>query len=333
MPLHLLLATKRGNNLLSDDQTSSSNWLRIIQQLVDNHPESVVTASSDQKKRPLDTVLEASNLPQVIMECICRSVPSRLRFFQLRPSPIMASLSHAKALSQLLPQLTVFECKRKEWHLDGWIHFLDSLACNDSIRTVTLVLPSKIPQRLYLKPLSRALDKNSSLTKLSLIYQNSSELSTGDNDFTEIVQTIFDHNVVDSLTLVGIHFQMKALSESLTYNNTSLMEWNLEGCTTLEVDRLVNVLLRHNATLQKVVLPPGTDNETKQKVFYGTLLNRFGRKQLHSPVDATSLDTVCSILGSLQNCQDYIVQQGVRIEMYQLRYGLLRESPSLWYKG
>lgn len=316
LPLHVLLSS--GNN------PRSSLSLSDLKALVDIYPESTVMTSVD-RKTAAETVLQDPNIPQEVREYVCSRVPRCVRYFQLRSSPSTVNQNVAKALCKLLPQVSVLECKRTIWDAEGWGTLLAALETNRSIRSLSLVLPHNLPFSDYEEALQRMVQRNSCISKLTL-YDNfvATSMKFADRkDLTTVVVALLQHNVVQSLTLIGVHLNMDSLIEPLTHN-TSLTEWNVEYCYTLCWNTLTKILSQHNTSLKKVMVPSKCSK--RKDILYWTALNQYGREKVRRCW--TTMDFV-SQLESL-NHQDYVIQQGMRIEMYQVRMGLLRESPDLW---
>ncbi|CAB9528020.1 expressed unknown protein [Seminavis robusta] len=349
LPLHMLLdgsATTRSTRRCcsTDDVTS----------LVEAYPEGTVMTSVDRRSTPLDTVLEVSNqFSQTVRDTVCSRVPKKVRFFQLknqlhqrqpqqlqlnnnqRHNQRQTSLVVSTALSKLLPQLTVLECKHVEWDLEGWTFLLSCLETNTSIRYLSLNLPTTttniVQAKDYIDPLTNCLARNTSVTKLSLLHRHPTTThamtAMWDEtvDYTTLVQAILHANTVTSLTLVGTAFDTKQLTLALAHN-TSLTEWNLEGCSKQQVDfcQLDVALENHNTSLKRVTVPP---SRYRQDILYWTAMNRFGRKYIRK--NTASLEQVIVLLATLKHMK-YVIQQGQRVERHQIYYGLLREAPSLW---
>lgn len=94
--------------------------------------------------------------------------------------------------------------------------------------------------------------------------------------------------------------------------------WALEGCQGLvDFQQMATPLQYH-----KVVVPP----QHRHEILYWTSLNRFGRIYFRQP--SIDIEQRITMIATLRR-QVYLIQQGLRVKMDQMRCGLLRESPSL----
>lgn len=333
LPINVLLASK-SNGSARHSSHSCNMPLLDVQLLANIYPASLTMAPPGRTKTPLDIILELPFLCQNIMKEICSHIPQNMQFYQLQSYPSPVVLPQAQALSLVLEKMTVFECKRNEWELDGWIYLLSSLKTNTCIRSLSLVLPN-FPgfTEIADHALQSMVSHNTTVTTMSLFAADctasSANMTNAAPNLTNVVIGILEQNTVQSMTLGGVYLKMDALVHSLTYNN-SLSEWNIECCNTLDFHQLLDTIEKHNTSIKKIVVPPIVCHTVKRAILYWTVLNRFGRKQFRRTT--TNVDQVWNLMETL-NDQDYVIQQGMRIEMYQLRYGLLRESPGLWSQG
>jgi hypothetical protein len=254
-----------------------------------------------------------------LVDHLIQQVPKHVHFFHLRSETAIGNVQQATALSKLLPQLNVLHCKQSHWDLHGWTLLMSLLQSNKSIRELTLVIPDSSYCNTYMEALEKMLFENQRLERLTLINR-----STDQYDFTNMVTAILDNNIVSSLTMVDMFFEIESLARPLT-QNTCMKEWNIEGCKTLEHNKLALVLEKNNRSLKKVIVPSFCPKI--HTITYWTALNRFGRRNIQNP-NAT-IDGFCCILDTVRET-NYIIQQGIRIEPYQILYGLLRESPGTW---
>jgi hypothetical protein len=216
------------------------NTVSAVNRRCPSAPASTVVTSVHRKTTPLDIVLDPANhYSQEIRDIVCTHVPERVRYivqyFQLRRQAQAqpgSLLNITMALSKLLPQLVKLECKQSDWDMESWTCLLSSLEDNTSIRNLTISLPNRFPSTGFIEPLRSFLSHNKTVTHFSLFRPFLSVIAmkpTTDHDFTPVVQEILKANWIQCFTLVGISFHVGTLVSTLT-RNTSLTEWNLEGC-------------------------------------------------------------------------------------------------------
>ena len=315
LPIHLLLNMKN----TGAQRSSNIHLMEDLRNLVSANPDSIMEHGRDGISNPIHMAMDASeHTTKDLVDCLIQQVPKYVHFFHLRSETAIGNVQQATALSKLLPQLNVLHCKQSHWDLNGWTLLMSLLQSNKSIWELTLVIPS-LSCNAYMEALEQMLPENQRLELLTLINR-----STDHYDFTNMVRTILDNNIVSSLTMVDMYFGIEPLARPLT-QNTTMKEWNMEGCKTLEHERLALVLEESNRSLEKVIVPSFCPKI--HAITYWTALNRFGRRNVQNP-NAT-IDEFCFILDTVRETH-YIVQQGTRIEPYQLLYGLLRESPGTW---